>query len=102
MTAVVPAAEQSARRLLAISATLGVVGVAFNLDGDGTLPKLLAAVGVGALIWSLHRYGRLGPDEPMTFAEAEPVAARKKKKKKKARAPEEPPPAAESESNDGM
>lgn len=94
--------EQNARRFLAIAGTLGVVGVAFNLNGDGTLPKILAGAGIIALIWSIHRYGRLGPDAAMTFAEAEPQAPRKKKKKKKKPAPADTAPPVESESNDGM
>ena len=47
------------------------------------LPKVLAAAGLVALIWSIHRFGRLGPEEPIVFSEPEPEAPRKKKKKKK-------------------
>ena len=80
----VPVREQNARRFLGIAATLGVLGVAFNLNSDdSTLPKVVAAVGVVALIWSIHRFGRLGPDEIMVFADPEPDAPKKKKKKKK-------------------
>jgi len=76
--------EQNARRFLGIAATLGVLGVAFNLNSDdNTLPKVIAAAGVIALIWSIHRYGRLGPDEPMVFAAPEDPAPKRKKKKKK-------------------
>lgn len=90
MTAVMSMREQNARRFLGIAATLGVLGVAFNLNSDdGTLPKVIAAAGVIALIWSIHRYGRLGPDEPMVFAAPEEAAPKRKKKKKK-RAVEEP------------
>jgi hypothetical protein len=92
--------EQSARRLLGIAGTLGVVGIAFNLNGDGTLPKLLVAAGLIALVWSIHRFGRLGPDEPISFEAPEPAARKKKKKKKPA--PEDAAPAAETDSNDGM
>jgi hypothetical protein len=85
MTAVMPMREQNARRFLGIAATLGVVGVAFNLNGgdDSTLPKVIAAAGIIALIWSIHRFGRLGPDEPMVFSVPEDAAPKKKKKKKK-------------------
>jgi hypothetical protein len=100
MTSAMSMQEQKARRFMAIAATLGVVGIAFNLNGDGTLPKILAAAGIVALIWSIHRFGRLGPDAVMSFAEREPEAPRKKKKKKKKSAEAEAPP--ESESNDGM
>ena len=90
--------EDSARRFLGIAATLGVVGIAFNLNGDGTLPKLLVAAALVTLVWSIHRFGRLGPDAPIAFAVPEPTDAPKKKKKKKKRAE----PAPESDSNDGM
>jgi|GEM_PF-1978903 len=94
----VPVREQNARRFLGIAATLGVLGVAFNLNGgdDNTLPKVMAAVGVVALIWSIHRFGRLGPDEMIVFEEPEVEAPRKKKKKKRK------PTADEASSNDGM
>jgi hypothetical protein len=85
----VPVREQNARRFLGIAATLGVLGVAFNLNSDdSTLPKVMAAVGVVALIWSIHRFGRLGPDELIVYEEPEEAAAPKKKKKKKKRAVE--------------
>ena len=95
----VPVREQNARRFLGIASTLGVLGVAFNLNGgdDNTLPKIMAAAGVVALIWSIHRFGRLGPDETIVFEEPETDPAPKKKKKKKRK-----PVADESSSNDGM
>ena len=95
----VPMREQNARRFLGIAATLGVLGVAFNLGGDDqTLPKVLAAGGVIALIWSIHRFGRLGPDEMIVYEvpEEAPAAPRKKKKKKRK------PVADETSSDDGM
>jgi hypothetical protein len=102
MTSGMSLQEQNARRFMAIAATLGVVGVAFNLNGDGTLPKILAAAGIVALIWSIHRFGRLGPDAVMSFAEPETEAPRKKKKKKKKVPAVTGGGADESESNDGM
>jgi hypothetical protein len=89
VSASIPMREQNARRFLAIAATLGVLGVAFNLNSDdSTLPKIIAALGIVTLIWSIHRFGRLGPDAPMVFADPEDDAAPKKKKKKKKRAAE--------------
>ena len=82
--------EQTARRFVGVAATLGVLGIATNLNGDGTLPKLLAGAGIIALIWSIHRFGRLGPDERMVFAEPESSEAPRKKKKRKKRAAETP------------
>ena len=95
----VPVREQNARRFLGIAATLGVLSVAFNLNGgdDNTLPKVMAAVGVVALIWSIHRFGRLGPDEMIVYEEPEADPAPRKKKKKKRK-----PAADETSSNDGM
>ena len=96
----VPVREQSARRFLGIAATLGVLGVAFNLNGggdDSTLPKVVAALSVIALVWSIHRFGRLGPDELIVYDEPEPAPEPRKKKKKKRKAP-----ADEASSNDGM
>ncbi len=78
--------EQNARRFLGIAATLGVVGVALNLNNeDGLLPKVLALVGVVTLVWSIHRFGRLGPDAVIVFDEPEASPVKKKKKKKKKR-----------------
>jgi hypothetical protein len=95
--------EQNARRFMAIAATLGVVGIAFNLNGDGTLPKILVGAGIIALIWSIHRFGRLGPDAPMQFAAPSDEAPRKKKKKKKRASADAPAaPSDETSSNDGM
>jgi len=98
LMATLPMREQNARRFLGIAATLGVLGVAFNLGGDDqTLPKVLAAGGVIALIWSIHRFGRLGPDEMIVYEEPEEAPAPRKKKKKKRK-----PVADEASSDDGM
>jgi hypothetical protein len=82
-----PMREQNARRFLAIAGTIGVLGVALNLNSeDSTLPKLIAVLGVVMLVWSIHRFGRLGPDETIAFEEPELQAPAKKKKKKKKKA----------------
>jgi uncharacterized membrane protein YfcA len=76
--------EQNARRFMAIASTLAVLGVALNLSSDdSTLAKLIAAAGIITLVWSIHRFGRLGPDEPIVFETPEDAAPKKKKKKKK-------------------
>ena len=94
----VPLREQNARRFLGIAATLGVLGVAFNLNSDdSTLPKVMAAVGVIALIWSIHRFGRLGPDELIVYEDPDAESAPRKKKKKKCKAAVD-----EASSDDGM
>jgi hypothetical protein len=87
-----PMREQNARRFVAIAATLGVLGVALNLNNeDSTLPKVLACVAVVGLVWSIHRFGRLGADEVLFFEEPDEPAAPRKKKKKKKRPAAEPP-----------
>lgn len=89
MSESMPMREQNARRFVAVAATLGALGIAANLGSDeGVLPKLVAALGVVALVWSIHRFGRLGPDAALVFEAKAPVA---KKKKKKKRAAETPP-----------
>jgi hypothetical protein len=88
-----PVREQSARRFLAIAATLGVLGIAFNLNNeDQLMPKVLAVAGVVALVWSIHRFGRLGPDDIIVFDEppAPPLAKKKKKKRAVEAAPQAP------------
>ena len=97
-----PMREQNARRFLGIAATLGVLGVALNLNNeDATMPKVVAGLGVIALVWSIHRFGRLGPDEMLVFAEPEAEKAPKKKKKKKRPAPEASAPSKDDSSDGG-
>jgi len=92
VSASMPMHEQNARRFVAIAATLGVLGVAFNLNDEGaTLPKILAGLGVVSLIWSIHRFGRLGPDATIVYEEPEEAVAPKKKKKKKKKPTAESP-----------
>ena len=79
--------EKNARTFMGVAATLGVVGVATSLGGgDSLLPKLVLAAGLVTLIWSIHRFGRLGPEEAMVFSQPEPTESLKKKKKKRKRA----------------
>ena len=97
-----PIREQNARRFLGIAATLGVLGVAFNLNNeDATMPKLLAFVGVVALVWSIHRFGRLGPDATIVYEAPDEGPEPKKKKKKKKKATGEAAAAAEDSSQTG-
>ncbi|MDF3071983.1 MAG: hypothetical protein K0R38_7584 [Polyangiaceae bacterium] len=98
--AALPMREQNARRFMAIAATLGVLGVAFNLNSeDATWPKVLACIGVATLVWSIHRFGRLGADETIVFDEPEDAPAPRKKKKKK-KTPAADAPAATASSDD--
>ncbi len=101
--ATMPIREQNARRFLGIAATFGVLGVALNLNhDDATLPKLIAAIGIVTLVWSIHRFGRLGPDEAIVYEEVEaPPIKKKKKKKKREIAPSEAEPAPSDGAADG-
>ncbi len=63
----------SARRIVATSATLLLVGIAITVihtgseAGDSALSvigQVLAAGSFVGLVWGLHRFGRLGPEGP--------------------------------------
>ena len=71
------------------AALCAAAGVGLSITDYADTAKWLAVIGVISMIVALHRFGRLGPDEPIHF---ELEAPRKKKKKK--RTPEaaaEPP-----------
>ena len=98
MNAVMSTREKNARTFMGVAATLGVVGVATNLGGgDSPLPKLVLAAGLVTLIWSIHRFGRLGPEEAIVFSAPEQGESLKKKKKKRKRASAAEPQAAPDE-----
>jgi hypothetical protein len=51
-----------ARRRLAVSATLTVVGIAVSVLGDETVGGVLTVCSVAMLVFALHRFGRTGPE----------------------------------------
>jgi len=56
-------AASSARRRIAASATVVVLGIALSVVTEKTaLAGAVTVAAIAALIWSLHRYGRTGPD----------------------------------------
>ncbi|HEY4103527.1 MAG TPA: hypothetical protein VGM44_06535 [Polyangiaceae bacterium] len=70
--------------LIRVAAALSALGVALSITEDyADFGKWFAVAGVVLLIVGLHRFGRLGPDQPIHFVG--PEAPRKKKKKKRAR-----------------
>ena len=69
--------EPNTRILLLIASTLGVLGIALAAADSEDLAKIFTLIGLVLMIVGLHRYGRLGPDEPIEFTP----------KKKKKRAP---------------
>lgn len=59
------AAEGKARTLLRVAATTTVVGIFLAAAGDEDLSRWLTIAGIILLIVALHRFGRLGADEPL-------------------------------------
>lgn len=62
------------------------LGISLSITDYADYGKWITVAGVLLLIFSLHRYGRSGPDAPIVFELAPP--RKKKKKKKKAGAAE--------------
>jgi hypothetical protein len=81
----------SAPALIRAAALCAALGIGLSLTEYVDTAKWLAVIGVLLLIVALHRFGRMGPDEPIHF-QLEPA---RKKKKKKQPAAEADPPAAE-------
>ena len=50
------------RKRLAITATVALAGVVLSTTFDQTLGGLVTVGGVVALVITLHRFGRTGPD----------------------------------------
>ena len=61
------------------------LGIGLSITDYADFGKWITVAGVLLLIYSLHRYGRTGPDAPIVFELAPP---RRKKKKKRKAAPE--------------
>jgi hypothetical protein len=51
----------AARRRLAVSATVAVIGIALSAVVDQTLGGWVTVAGIAALLQGLHRFGRTGP-----------------------------------------
>jgi hypothetical protein len=56
------AAPPSHRRRLALAASVTVVGVAMVGIHDSDVGSAIVLVGLLALLWAIHTYGRLGPE----------------------------------------
>jgi hypothetical protein len=63
------------------------LGIGLSITDYADFGKWITVAGVLLLIYSLHRYGRTGPDAPIVFELAPP--RKKKKKKKKVEASDE-------------
>lgn len=58
-----PAAEQRARRDIAVTAAGALGGIALSVVGHAALGGWVTVGSIVLLVASLHRLGRLGPDE---------------------------------------
>jgi hypothetical protein len=61
----VTAEDASARRRVRAAATGAVVGIALSVAVEASIGGILTAVSMVYLVWALHRFGRLGADEPL-------------------------------------
>jgi hypothetical protein len=56
------ASQRNIRRLVALGATVTVIGIAFSASGGQELGSFIGVGGVLLSIYALHRFGRTGPD----------------------------------------
>lgn len=54
---------KSVRSLLAFSATVTVLGIAFSAAAGEEFGSYVSVVGAALFIYAIHRFGRTGPDE---------------------------------------
>jgi hypothetical protein len=54
--------EANTRTLLKIGGVLAVVGILLAVADDEGIARWLTLVGIGLLVYGLHRFGRLGSD----------------------------------------
>jgi len=59
---VVQHSEAKARSLLAFGGTATLIGIGFSASGGQELGSWIAVLGMLLLIYSLHSFGRIGPD----------------------------------------
>ena len=69
--------------LIRTAGLCAALGVGLSITDYAGFGKWLTVAGVILLIWSLHRFGRTGPDAPILFEVPATRAAKKKKKKKR-------------------
>lgn len=60
--------ESTLRTLLAIALTTTLIGIALCAADRMDIGSWLTILGLCALIYGLHRFGRSGPDEPEELA----------------------------------
>ena len=54
--------EARLKRLLKLSATTALIGIALTVSESQTLGGFVTVLATLSLVWNLHRFGRLGPD----------------------------------------
>lgn len=54
------------RRVLAVGASLSLAGIALSATGSASIGSWLTVGALLVVLYSLHRLGRAGPDEPLT------------------------------------
>ncbi|MEO6601547.1 MAG: hypothetical protein ABIQ16_16845 [Polyangiaceae bacterium] len=72
-------AGPSTPALIRGAALCAALGIGLSITDYADIGKWITVAGVLLLIYSLHRYGRTGPDAPIVFELAPP---RRKKKRK--------------------
>ncbi|MEO6602929.1 MAG: hypothetical protein ABIQ16_23795 [Polyangiaceae bacterium] len=63
------------------AALCAALGIGLSITDYADNGKWITVAGVLLLIYSLHRYGRTGPDAPIVFELPPPRKAKKRKKK---------------------
>lgn len=64
--AVVADAARADRRVLAVGASLSLAGIALSATGSAQIGSWLTVGALLVVLYSLHRLGRAGPDEPIS------------------------------------
>lgn len=60
-------AEAKARTVLRVAGPTTALGILLASAGDPALARWLTVIGLGLLVVGLHRFGRLGADDPSIF-----------------------------------
>ena len=63
-----PTSESFLRTLLAVGLSVTLIGIALSATENASLGSWLVIVGLIALVFGLHRFGRTGPDRPFDLS----------------------------------
>ncbi|MGE0327814.1 MAG: hypothetical protein AB7S68_36215 [Polyangiaceae bacterium] len=67
-------ARSPERRVLAIGASLTLVGIGLSVTASQALGAWITVGALLVLLYGLHRLGRLGPDEPLKKRDLRAIA----------------------------